>query len=614
MLSLFFVFLRMQKYKKSVLLFLLIFTINTTIFAQLPDFLIAPRSSSIDDSRRDGCDYLIITPNDDAIKAWADTLRNFREEQGIMTRVVTLEEAGSNEPDGLKAYLQYGYENWNPVPAAVLLLGDYSSDPALGITSFALTDHPDGHQYDPYLADNKLVDFNNNGLPDMVIARMPAANGGEAQLMVQKTLEYELHPYTDDYYYNHAVTAMGYQRSRWFQLCTEIVAGYLENNGKDVIHINGIHQGIPDSVWSTGQRTEQVLDYFGPDGLGYIPSTMSHLTDWGGNASRIKQTIEDGTYLFIHRDHGTFRSWGEPDFFNWDVDRLNNDKLTFIMSANCQTGDFSYGADTTDCLAERFLRVPKGAVAIIAASQLSYSYVNDTYVWGFVDYLYPDFLPDYGMQSFDFQYPAFANAYGKYYLHQSTFPYNTSKKTITNNLFHYFGDAYLQLYSAVPQQLTVTHPEGILPGTREITIRADEDAHVALSVDNQLIARGKSNGIALTLRYTKLLKEGDIVKVVATKQNHYRHESRILVGAHIGVDENELSDFNIYPNPTHDILHIEGSEIDNILIFNTLGQEIKTIATNSDETVEIDCSDLPNGVYFVKISGKSNIIRRFIKQ
>ena len=122
------------------------------------------------------------------------------------------------------------------------------------------------------------------------------------------------------------------------------------------------------------------------------------------------------------------------------------------------------------------------------------------------------------------------------------------------------------------------------------------------------------NGNALTLRYTKLLKEGDIVKVVATKQNHYRHESRILVGAHIGIDENTLADFNIYPNPTNGILHIEGSEMSNIMILNVLGQEIKTVATNSDETVEIDCSDLPNGVYFVKISGKSNIIRRFIKQ
>ena len=590
----------MKKLFKISFLFILVFLTNQSVFSQIPDFLTGPRADAIGE-RRNGCDYLIITPNDDAIKAWADTLRNFREEQGIMTRVVTLEEVGSNDPDGLKAYLQNGYENWNPSPAAVLLLGDYHSDPEIGITSYALTDHPDGHQYEPYLADNKLVDFDNDDLPDMVIARMPAANGGEAQLMVQKTIDYELHPYTDEYYYNHAVTAMGYQRSRWFQLCTEIVAGYLEDIGKDVIHINAIHQGTPDSVWSTGQRTEMVLDYFGPAGLGYIPSTMSHLTDWSGDASQITQALENGTFFMVHRDHGTFRSWGEPEYNNWFIDRLNNDKLTFIMSANCQTGDFSYGADTLDCLAERFLRVPKGAVGIIAASQLSYSYVNDTYVWGFFDYLYPDFLPDYGPQNFDFQYPAFANAYGKYYLQQSAFPSNGVMKPITHRLFHYFGDAYLQLNSEMPQQIAIAHPDYIRPGTMDITIHADEGTHIALSVDNELIARGRSDGSPLTLHFTTLLNENDVVKVVATKQNHFRHESYIEVNSNLAIDESVFADVSIYPNPTHDILHIEGSDIDNISIFNVLGQEIKNIANNSDDIIKIDCSDLPNGVYFVEI-------------
>jgi hypothetical protein len=591
----------MQRLLKISLFLLLVLTTSTSVFAQIPDFLNAPRTSAIDPDRRDGCDYLIITPDDASIKAWADTLRIFREEQGIMTRVVTLEEVGANEPANLKSYLQNCFDHWNPSPAAVLLLGDYHSDPSRGITSYALYDHPDGHNYEPYLADNKLVDFDNDGLPDMVIARMPAANGGEAQLMVQKTLDYELHPYTDEYYYNHVVTAMGYQRSRWFQLCTEIVAGYFENNGKDVIHINGIHQGTPDSIWSTGQKTELLLDYFGPDGLGYIPATMSHLTDWSGNADRITQAIEDGTCLLIHRDHGTFQSWGEPEYNNWFIDHLDNDKLTFIMSANCQTGDFSYGADSTDCLAERFLRVPKGAVGVIAASQLSYSYVNDTYVWGFVDYLYPDFLPDYG-ETFDFQYPAFANAYGKYYLQQSTFPSNAGMKPITYHLFHYFGDAYLQLYSEVPQQIAITHPESVLPGTMFITFHADEGTHIALSVDNELIARGKTGSGPLTLHYTNVLDEGDIIKVVATKQNHYRHESFINVTKHIGIAEHDIADFSIYPNPTHDVLHIEGNDIDNIVIFNVLGQEIKNIANNSgDNNIEIDCSDLTNGVYFVKI-------------
>lgn len=606
----------MQKVSRIVLL-LMLTLVNTVIFAQIPDFFNVPRSSSLENYRRDGCDYLIITPNDDEIIAWADTLRIFREEQGIITRVMTLDDIGYNDPDSLKVYLQHCYEWWCPAPAAVLLLGDYSDDPTLGITTYALTDHPEGQAYEPYLADNKLVDFNNNGLPDIVIARMPASNAAEAQLMVQKTLQYERHPYSDEYYYSHPVTAMGYQRSRWFQLCTEIVAGYLEDKGKDVIHINGIHQGTPDSVWSTGQRTEQVLNYFGPDGLGYIPATMSYLTDWSGNASQITDAIENGTYLFIHRDHGTFKTWGEPNYNTWHINNLHNDKLTFIMSANCQTGDFSYGADTTDCLAERFMRIPNGAVGIIAASQFSYSYVNDTYVWGFFDYLYPDFLPDYGPQSFDFQYPAFANAYGKYYLHQSSFPYNASMKPITNNLFHYFGDAYLQLYSEIPQHLTVNHPESIRPAERTVTVNADEGTHIAISVDNQLIARGKSNGNPMTLFYTDILNEGDTIKVVATKQNHYRHESHIVVTSSIGIDENYGQDkVNIYPNPTNGLLHISGIRIDNIIIYNALGQQFKSISNvqNDEATITIDCSGLNHGVYYVIVSGQNTVVRRFIKQ
>ena len=604
----------MKNLFKISLFFILVFLTNQSVFSQIPDFLNGPRADEIGE-RRDGCDYLIITPNDTMIKAWADTLRNFRESQGIITKVLTMNEVSANHPDSLRAFLRHACKEWNPTPAAVLLLGDYSSDPALGITSYALTNHPEGQAYEPYLADNRLVVFNSNDLPNMVIARMPAADGGEAQRMVQKTLQYERHPYTDEDYYNHPVTAMGYQRTRWFQLCTEIIAGYLENQGKQVVHINAIHQGTPDSVWSIGQKTEEVLSYFGPDGLGYIPPTMSHLTDWTGDATKLTQALEDGTYMLIHRDHGTFQTWNEPYYSNSLINELHNDKLTFVMSANCQTGDFSYGSGDSDCLAERFLRIPQGAVGVIAASQLSYSYVNDTYVWGFFDYLYPDFMPDYGPNSFDFKYPAFANTYGKYYLQQSTFPYNASYKPLTYNLFHYFGDAYLTLFTEVPQQLSVEHPESISPHDTRISILADEGAIVALSVDNQLIARGKSNGDIMSFSFVLPFSEGSVIKVVATKQNYYRHESTILVTGNISVDEiYGYDDFKVYPNPTYNTLYIQGQDIHNIKIINVLGQEIQNIDYHHhDEIISVECGDLNHGIYYIVISGNHTIVRRFIK-
>ena len=606
----------MQKLTKILSSLLLVLTTSSSVFAQIPEFFNVPRTTPIDDSRRDGCDYLIITPDDENIKQWADTLRDFREKQGIITKVLTMSEVSANNPDSLRRFLRLTHEVWNPAPAAVLLLGDYDSDPAKGITSFALTNHPEGQAFEPYMADNRLVEFTGDDLPDMAIARMPAANAGEAQLMVRKTLEYERHPYDDEYYYAHPVTAMGYQRSRWFQLCTEIIAGYLEQQGKDVIHINNIHQGTPDSVWSTGQRTDDVLNCFGPDGLGYIPATMSYLTDWNGDANDITQALENGTYMLIHRDHGTFQTWNEPYFSNALINELHNDKLSFIMSANCQTGDFSYGDGSSDCLAERFLRSPYGAIGIIAASQLSYSYVNDTYVWGFFDYLYPDFMPDYGPQSFDFKYPAFANAYGKYYLQQSAFPYNASYKPVTYNLFHYFGDAFLQLYTEVPQQIFVSHPESIHPDDTHITIQADEGAFVALSVDNQLIARAKSNGDEIAFDFLLPFNDGTVIKVVATKQECYRHESTIMVTDNIGVGEiYGYNDYKVYPNPTDTTLYIEGNNIRNIKIINILGQTIQnTDYRQGCDIISVDCGNLNHGVYYVIISGQNTVVRRFVKR
>lgn len=568
----------------------------------------------IPQDRREGCDYLIITPDDEAILSWADSLRIFRETQGIITKVLPLHEACDNTADSLKAFLKRAYLQWSPAPAAVLLLGDYSNNPALGITSFALEDHPEGHHYEPYMADNRLVDFNNDGLPDIVIARLPAANGDQAALMVGKTLQYERHPYTDEAYYSHPTTAMGFQLKRWFQLCSEVVAGYFEAHGKEPVHLNAIHQGTPDSVWSTGPKTAAVLDCFGPEGLGYIPSTMSHLTDWDAGANEVTGALEDGSFMLIHRDHGTFQSWGEPEYNNWFINRLHNDKLTFVMSANCQTGDFSFGNGDEDCLAERFLRIPDGAVGVIAASQLSYSFVNDTYVWGFFDYLYPDFMPDYGSADIEFQYPAYANAYGKYFLQQSSFPSNSNLKALTHNLFHYFGDAYLQLNTELPRQLSVEHAETVLPGSLQVTVKADEGAMVALSVNDRLLARRKSDGNAMTLRLSLPVENGQVIKVVATKQNHYRHESQIIAGS-IGVNETADSHIKVYPNPTDGVLHIEAPGTSEVVVFNLLCQPVIEASANPDDSIiDLDCSSLPDGVYFIRLSGRNTTVKRFIKR
>ncbi|MGB1041168.1 MAG: T9SS type A sorting domain-containing protein [Flavobacteriales bacterium] len=76
--------------------------------------------------------------------------------------------------------------------------------------------------------------------------------------------------------------------------------------------------------------------------------------------------------------------------------------------------------------------------------------------------------------------------------------------------------------------------------------------------------------------------------------------------------EREDVQFKIYPNPTNNILNIEGSEkIINYRLFNTVGKVVKSGDLISNQ---IDCSQLPNGIYLLSIQdlNKKIGVRRVI--
>lgn len=543
------------------------------------------------DNNLEGCNYLIVTPDNQGIKQWADTLARFRNEQGILTKVITLNEIGSNFPLEIKKYFNNIYKNWDLAPSAILLFGDYNLDASKGISSFLLSDHPEDLSY---LTDNRFVDFNDNNLPEIVIARMPAENAQQAELMVKKTIRYERFPSTNQNYYNRPVTAAGFEENRWFQLCSEVIAGFFENIGKNPNRLNAIFYGTPDSIWSSAENTDMIIDYFGPDGLNYIPSDLKHLTKWTANQNDLCDAINEGTFIVQHRDHGQYQAWTNPYLSNNEINGLNNEDLTFVMSSNCRTGNFNFGSDDNDCFAERFMRVENGAVAIIAASETSYSFVNDTYVWGFYDYLWNDFMPDYGNNDVNFKYPAFANAYGKYFLKQSSWPELEFNKKITFNLFNYFGDAFLQLNTEMPKEIDITYPKEILTNCSSFTIKKDKDTRVAFSHNGEIIATSFEEDSIINI---KPFLYQTTIKVVATKQDHYRHEGYIKVKSNLSDD-----DLKIYPNPVKDILYVESRNVKNIEIYNSLGQKLISINNKGmNEKIDIDCRALKKGLFHLQI-------------
>jgi len=490
-----------------------------------------------------GCEYLIITPNGAEFQQWADSLKVFRTNQGIVTKIVTLDEIGGNNVNTIENYLNDAYNNWDIPPAACLIMADYGTNADNSIIA------PIWNSY--CASDNVWGDVNGNDMPDIVMARMTAQNSTHLETMVTKILNYERTPPTSADFYNHPITALGFQTERWFQICSEAVAGFWENEqGKNTVRINKTYQGNPNSdPWSTATNTSTVVNYFGPNGLGYIPATPGQVNcSWNGSATDVENAINAGSFMLQHRDHGGEDGWGEPSFSNSNINSLNNTNLTFIWSINCLTGKYNMSGE---CFAEKFHRYKhngenSGCNGIVAASEVSYSFVNDTYVWGCYDNMWPDFLPDYGTTP-DTRgvYPAFANAAGKYFLQQSSWPYNTDNKEVTYNLFHLHGDAFMTVYSEVPQDLTVSHNPILYAGVTTFEVSANEGALIALTVNGEIIGTATGTGSPVSITIPGQVPP-DQMLVTITLQNYYRYESSVDVipptGPYIVKDDYSIND------------------------------------------------------------------------
>jgi hypothetical protein len=147
-----------------------------------------------------------------------------------------------------------------------------------------------------------------------------------------------------------------------------------------------------------------------------------------------------------------------------------------------------------------------------------------------MDNMWPNFLPQYGTTPPSRgMLPAFGNAAGKIFLQQSSWPYNTNNKEVTYNLFHLHGDAFMQLYSEIPQQLTVTHSPTINAGATSFAVTADSGSFIALTMNGEILgtATGTGSPVNITIPGTQL--PPDYIHVTVTKENYYRYNADVEV-------------------------------------------------------------------------------------
>ena len=463
---------------------------NILNFDCLPTIDYETRMQRWSQTRPIGCEYLIVTPDDEVYYNSAQELADYRRRQGIITQVMRVTELGTNEST-IKQGFRDIYNNWDIPPVAVCLIGQCNENTQSSVPGCWTPHAADGYIY----SDNPYADVNDDELPDMCFSRLIAESHDDLSLLISKQIEYEYtNPVTDEYYYGHPLTAAGWHSNKWFMITIASISGFLTQHGKTPWRINEIYTGGLDPEWSTASGTEALVAYFGPQGVGYIPATPAELGGWtGGNAQQVINAINSGCYLIQHRDHGWNNKWYQPAIYVSDFAGINNvNKMTYLISVNCRTGQY-YESDV--CFLEGLLRMTRnghnaGIVGAIAPASQTFSYANDIYLFGVWDLLDSSFLPDYGpfATHAGTWMPAFANVSGKYFLETQVFPStNQSTRSGTYQTFHAHGDAFLRIFTEVPQPITAQHDPSFAcytpfhvtaPAGSQVALTTIEDDHV----------------------------------------------------------------------------------------------------------------------------------------
>lgn len=407
-----------------------------------------------DDTR----DYLIISVN-----KYAEAVDRFAEWKELLGFRVHKVLKGSWNSDAVKVEVEKAYAE-NPALYYLLIVGDHDDVPGQYMEHHADDGDFSVHYTDLYYG---CMDGEGDETPDIYRGRLSVSSPEEAATVVDKIIGYEKRPPTDAGFYERGVNcadyldndngvADDYEDRRYVQTAEEIRA-YMLGQGKDVERVYSTNYEITPKYWNRNYFS------FGEP----IPEDMlKPAFAWDGNEGDIRRAINSGVFYVLHRDHGLVDCWENPYFSVKHVDMLQNgDLLPVVFCVNCDNGAFQ-----ADCLAERFLRKQGGgAVAVIAASDISYSGYNDALACGLFDAIWPEpgLRPKFpGVNSLGGETPAptyelgqildqaqvrVSETFGSPDPSVSSNEKNDSFcRIVTKEIYHCFGDPSMQICTEMP--------------------------------------------------------------------------------------------------------------------------------------------------------------------
>lgn len=312
--------------------------------------------------------YIIVT--NESLRNIFEKLAHWKTIKGVKTKVITVEECYDEYPydthqmaikrvlsnyysDGMEYALLAG--DTDIVPAQICYLPAWTSDTSdtpADLYYSCLDNNPswdaDGDGIYAEISDNIDLD------PEFIITRISVSTSTEAEIIVNRIIEYESSPETSDC-------------GNKLLICGNKLAYYTTKNGLQISDAQyegeDVYENSIQPYWS-GTKFELFDTYTDhPMGANYV-----------ANASHFQTELEKG-YTFVDEySHGWANLWGNlEDGSNYSLSESNiltNNGYTLITSISCYSNAFDKISTDfqnevnyyTTCLSESFLRNPNSGI------------------------------------------------------------------------------------------------------------------------------------------------------------------------------------------------------------------------------------------------------------
>jgi hypothetical protein len=408
--------------------------------------------------------------------AAARQLADWKNRRGLVTELVGIDQIG-NEVSRLKTFLRGRRHEPGSRLRYVLLFGD-ADDIVTESLPEGWGEHNSTDYYYSTPADPASV--GEVKLPWLALGRIPPRNAREAQCIVSDIIAYERKPPADPAYYRRAVCAAYFQ-------------GNHPNHQDERAYLQTMEK-VRTFLVSLGFQADRVYVSDDPrparyaDGTPIAADVIAAMVANATATRRLVAAVNEGCLFVAHRDHGDTNGWYRPTFTDSELDRITSAVPSMFYSINCLTGAWPE-TTRTECFAEKALRLRGAAPSVIAATEVSNTWLNNYLIKALFDAMYGGLIPTFPGTTVS--YPVRFNRLGDVLNYAKSYlPAVASGSEVKDHLeiYHVLGDPTLELWRDVPHTLEL---EARL-SARTLNIRLSEcpaGAVITLWAGAQLLKR-----------------------------------------------------------------------------------------------------------------------------